>query len=138
MQREEFFRKEMVEELTRALKMMRDETDSEKKIYYLSATYGITSRTFRYSFSSEVLLADFALQTAYNLFIDRLERLKRGDTTVEITTEHFKKLEDSVSRLIKSLSKTESIEDPVKDILTVSFSTTGPGNYLKEKGDLKL
>lgn len=137
-QREEFFRKELVEELTRAVKMMRDETSIEKKIYYLSATYGITSRTFRYSFSKEVLMADFVLQTTYNLLFDRVQHIKAGDMTIDLTREHFDKLQDALSALAKSLANKKSIEGPLQDILAIAFSTTGPGNYLREKGELKL
>lgn len=136
--RDDFFRKELVEELIRVVKMMKDEANLEKKIYYFSATYGITSRTFRYSFSREVLLADFVLQATHGLLQDRWQRIKNGDSTVELTNELFTKLEDGVTHLIKSIDRKESIQEALEEILVVGFSTTGPGNYLREKGDLKL
>lgn len=50
MPHEDFFRRELVQELRRVENLMRRESSIEKKVYYFSAAYGVTSRTFRYSF----------------------------------------------------------------------------------------
>ena len=71
MQHDDFFRRELVQELRRVENLIRHESSVEKKIYYFSAAYGITSRTFRYSFTKDFLLADFVLQGAYNLLTDK-------------------------------------------------------------------
>jgi hypothetical protein len=48
---QEFFKKELVKELRLVEVLMKREENIEKKIYYFSAAYGITSRTYRYAFS---------------------------------------------------------------------------------------
>ena len=138
MQRETFFRKELVNELRRVAKYMRDEPDLEKKIYLFSAAYGITSRTLRYAFSKDILLADVVLNTAYNILLDRYKRIQGGERIIEITGEHFEKLGDALIELAKRFQNDESIQKPLEDIITIAFSLTGPGNYLKFKGELKL
>lgn len=138
MQRENFFRKELVAELRRVEKFVREAPDIEKKIYYFSAAYGITSRTMRYAFSKDVLLADVILQTTYNVLMERYNRFRSGDRTVEITDEHFEKLCDALKELARCFDRGESIQKPLEDIMAVGFSVTGPGNYLREKGELKL
>ena len=138
MQREDFFRKELVAELRRVEKYMREEQDIEKKIYLFSAAYGITSRTLRYSFSKDVLLADVVLQTTYRMLLDRYNRIKGGERIIEIKKEHFDKLAEALKELARRFENGESIQKPLVDIISIGFILTGPGNSLAFKGDLTL
>jgi len=138
MAQDKYFRKELVKELRNVEGLMKKEPSLEKKIYYFSAAFGATGRTFRYAFSRDVLLADFTLQAAYNLFTDRINRIKAGDPTVKIEDVHIKKLCEGLKLLAKQLEAEECIQESLELILTTAFSITGPGNYLHEKGDLKL
>ena len=137
MQREDFFRRELVAELRRVEKYMREEQDIEKKIYLFSAAYGITSRTLRYSFSKDVLLADVVLQTTYRMLLDRYNRIKGGERIIEIKKEHFDKLAEALKELARRFENEESIQKPLEDIISIGFILTGPGNYLAFKGELK-
>ncbi|MCX6676973.1 MAG: hypothetical protein NTU95_03390 [Methanothrix sp.] len=137
-QREDFFRKELVEELRRVESLIRQTPSLDKKIYYFSATYGITGRTYRYSFSSEVLIADILLQSVYNMMTERLNLIKAGNPTVDPDIKIFEKICDGLRDLANSLETKESIQGPLETITSAGFSLTGPGNYLKEKGDLQI
>jgi len=77
--REEFFRKELVEELRRVETLIRQAPTLEKKAYYFSAAYGITNRTYRYSFSKDVLVADLLLQGVYNMIMERINAIRSGN-----------------------------------------------------------
>lgn len=133
-----FFRKELVKELRYVEQLIKNEQSLEKKLYYFSAAYGITTRTFRYSFSRDVLLADFVLQQVYGQFMDRFNRMKSGDPNVMIEEIHFNKLCEGLRLLAERFDAEENIQEPLELLLTTAFSITGPGNYLREKGDLKL
>lgn len=137
-QRENLFRKEMVDELRRVEDMIRREPSLEKKIYYFSAAYGITNRTYRYSFSKDVLLADLLLNGIYNMMIERQNLLRGGNTTVSFDPLIMEKICDGLRDLAKSFESGNSILDPLETIVTAGFALTGAGNYLKEKGDLKI
>lgn len=138
MSREDFFRKELVSELRRVEVSMRKEVNIEKKIYYFSAAYGITSRTLRYDFCEDYLMADCVLNTCYNGVLDRVKRISSGDTTVELQSVHFERIQDGLKMLADAFESGDSILIPLEQILTTMYSTTGPGNYLREKGLLKL
>lgn len=138
LQREKLFRKELVDELKRVEDMIRREPSLEKKIYYFSGAYGITNRTYRYSFSKEVLLADLLLTGVYNMMIERQNMLKGGNTTVSFDPLIMEKVCDGLRDLAKSFESGESILDPLENIVAAGFALTGPGNYLKEKGDLQI
>ncbi len=138
MSQTKFFRKELVNELKTVERMMRKEPNVEKKLYYFTAAYGITSRTYRYSFSKDVLLADFVLQACHQTLNERIQRLKAGDQTMDFDENIFNKLGDSLKLLISRLESEESIQEPLEDMLAIAFSVSGPGNYLKEKGMIKI
>jgi len=138
MQHDDFFRRELVQELRRVENLMRRESSVEKKIYYFSAAYGITSRTFRYSFSNDILLADFVLQGAYNLLKDRLNRLKTGDKTVQLDEIIIERICDGLKLLADRIESKDNLQNALETILSAAYVTTGPGNYLREKNDISL
>lgn len=138
MSQEEFFKKELIKELRLVEALMKKEENIGKKIYLFSAAYGITGRTYRYSFSDDVLLADLVLTSGYQYLVDRFQRIKNGDTTVKLEEIHFKKIEEGLRLLADAFENNESILVPLKIISTTVFSTQGSGNYLREKGMLKL
>ncbi len=138
MSQEEFFKKELVKELRSVEAFMKREENIEKKIYYFSAAYGITGRTYRYAFSDDVLLADLVLTTGYQTLTDRLQRVKSGDITVKLDEKIFKKIEEGLRQLADAFENSESILKPLKVILTATFSTSGAGNYIREKGMFEL
>ncbi len=136
MSREDFFRKELVTELRRVEVAMRKEESVEKKIYYFSAAYGITSRTLRYAFTGDYLMADCILNTAYNGIMNRFKRVRSGDSTVALTPVHFERIQDGLRMLADAFESETSILVPLEQILTTMYSLSGPGNYMREKGDL--
>lgn len=136
--RDKFFRKELVTELRKVEQFMRKEENFERKAYYFSAAYGITSRTLRYSFSSDVLLADLILTGSYNMLMETFARFKAGDPNVRFEELHFERLCDGIKMLADRFDKEENIQEPLEAITTTVFSVLGPGSYMREKGDLKL
>ena len=135
---EAYFRKELIQELRRIAKMMKEEKNIEKKIYYFSAAYGITSRHYRYTFSGEVLLADLVLNTAYQSLHERLKMIKSGNATVDMTEHVFEKIQEGLLKLADAFESKKPVQAALENILTLAFSISGPGNYLKEKGMLEI
>lgn len=134
-EREDFVRRELVEELRRVEAMIRQASTLEKKIFYFSAAYGITGRTFRYVFSKDVLIADIILQTAYTMLSTK--GLNAVDSTI-IDPELFDKICDNLRDLASAFESGGDVLGPLKNIATIGFTTTGPGYYLLKKGDITL
>jgi hypothetical protein len=134
MTKNDIFKKELIIELKNVVKMMSEEKDIEKKIYLFSASYGITSRTFRYDFKEDYLLADFVLNATYNGLIERLNRLKSVDSTVMLENIHFERIQNGLMELALSFEKNLPPYDTLKKILSTMYSTTGPGYYIRLKG----
>jgi len=139
MEGEEIFKQELVSELLVVADLMEKEKNLDKKIYYFySSLNGITGRTFRYFFSQEVLLADLVLNACYQSLYGRYQSMRSGDTTIVIDSVVFERVIDGLRHLAECFDSGEPIQKPLENILTASFSTTGPGNYLREKGAFKL
>jgi hypothetical protein len=137
-EREDFFRKELIEELRLVESKMREEPTLERKIYYFSAAFGITGRTYKYVFSKDVLLADIVLQNVYNMLNEHMSRLKSGDKNSLPNPVVFEQLCDGIRDLANGFESGSNVIGPLENIATAGFSTTGAGNYLLEKGLIKL
>jgi len=70
--------------------------------------------------------------------MDRINRLKAGDKTVPLDDVLFERISDGLKLLADRIESKENLQDALEAILTAAYATTGPGNYLREKGDIKL
>ncbi len=140
MVQEKFYRKELVEELRVVENLMRKEQTIEKKLYYYSAAYGATSRSYRNSFARDILLTDLVLNNSYNLLNERVNALKAGVKVVDfsVVQKSIEKVQEGLKLLIDKLESKGNIQGALEMILTASYATTGNGNYLLERGELKL
>jgi len=137
-EREDFFRNELVEELRLVETKMREEPTLEKKIYYFSAAFGITGRTYKYVFSKDVLLADIVMQNVYNMLNEQMARLKSGDRNCLPNPVVFERICDAMRDLANGFESDGDVIGPLENMATAGFSTTGAGNYLLEKGLITL
>jgi hypothetical protein len=137
--REDFLKEELIKELTEIVKLMRSENNLDKKLYYYSAAYGITQRTFKYTFSKEILLMDTVFTTSWTLLIDRLNHIKSNDQNVapDVLTKAIIYITDQLDELVIRLDTDKNYIENLENILTAAYSTTGNGNYLLERGILK-
>jgi hypothetical protein len=137
--REIFFKEELVKELREVARLMKSAKNPEKKIYYFSAAYGITSRTYRYSFSRDVLLADFVLNSSYQALMQRFKMMQAGDNNVVLDEKIFNALHKGLLMLADAFEEAKpQTQEALEQILTASFVSSGPGNYLREKGAVIL
>lgn len=133
-----FFEKEIVKELRLIEAMMKKEENAEKKNYLFSAAFGVMNRSYKYDFSKDVLLAELVLNQSYTILAECIQRIKSRDQTARLEPLHFEKIEEGLKLLADCFENETSILEPLELILTTAFSTSGPGNYLREKGMIKL
>lgn len=133
-----FFEKEIVKELRLVEALMKKEENPERKNYLFSAAYGIMGRSYKFEFSRDILLAELVLNQSCTVLSECIQRLKSGDPTARLEPIHFEKIEEGLKLLADCFENEKSILEPLELILTTAFSTSGPGNYLREKGMIKL
>jgi hypothetical protein len=69
---------------------------------------------------------------------ERVQLLKTGDQNVVPDQLVFDKICDGLKDLANSFETGGSVLEPLGTIVTAGFAVTGPGNYLREKGDMKI
>jgi hypothetical protein len=129
----------IVEEMDFANKKMNESQDGLEKIYYFSAIFGVLHRIFNTEFNSELLYIHFILRATHEAFQNRLNAIiKGGDTSVKLTDAHFDKLSALSKELCLKLKNKQEVNETLKKFINLTYSTTGNGHYLMEKGWLKI
>jgi hypothetical protein len=64
--------------------------------------------------------------------------MKAGDVNVAVDERQIEKLESLLDDIICVLEQKKKIDDVLKAFIELSYSTTGNGYYLMEKGLLKI
>jgi hypothetical protein len=131
-------RKAITDEITYVLAMMEKSDSLEKRLYYFSAIYGITQRMFNFEPDEDLICMHTVLNQVYGLLKNRVEAVKKGDLSVPISDQQIDKLMKLTKDLGKRIKSKEGIDDILKKFIVLSYSTTGNGYYLLEKGLLKV
>jgi hypothetical protein len=131
----------IVEELKSIAKKMTETSDITEKIYFFSATYSIMNRIFNLEFSPTLVLIHMVLQNAYLSISERVNASITGrDKAVKIPSGLFDVLQEKILDLAEIINKDNKNElfINLQEIANISYSTTGNGYYLFQKGMLKI
>jgi len=132
-------KKTIVKEINFAVNKMNENSAAEKKLYYFSAVYGMILRILNLEYDSDLVYTHFILSETHRAFSGRLQsNLKGQEKVIFLQEEHFKKLSAITKELGKRIEKDEDICDTLKKFAILSFTTTGNGYYLEQKGLLKI
>ena len=133
------FRETIVKEIKYVVKKMDQINDPVQKLYFFSGTYSIIQRIFNLECDSDLIFSHFILRQTYDAFTARLQAIiKGGDTLILLQEEHFKKLSQITKELANKIQKNEDINDTLKKFVILSYTTTGNGFYLQQKGQIKI
>lgn len=128
-----------IEELRYVTKQMQETKDPEEKLYYFSAVFGITQRIVNFDFDPEMVSIHQVTQLAYNQIQQRLVMSKSGQQiSIGLPDNLFAVLQEMVAEMASRVEKRETTWPILEKIMTLSYSTTGNGYYLFQKGELKI
>jgi hypothetical protein len=132
-------RKLILDEFEYVVKKMGEVDDPVQKLFYFSATFGIVQRVYNIEYNSELVFAHFILNETHKGFTARLHAIRDArDTTVAITTEHLERLSNLIKELADKIREKKDHVDTLKKLIILTYSTTGNGFYLYDKGVLKI
>lgn len=133
------YRKMLVDEINFVVKKMEETQDGTNILYYFSAVFGIFHRILNMDYSNDLIYAHFVLRSTHEVFQQRLKAIQQGvDRTVLISDQQFEKLIALSRELLDKIQKKSSIDETLKKFIVLSYSTTGNGYYLMQKGQLKI
>jgi hypothetical protein len=117
---------------------MKENKGLEKKLFYFSAIPAECLRVLNIEYHSDLLYLHHVINYTYQIFQQRMAAIKAGDATVVISEDQVNKLEALLEDVISVVEQKKNIDDVIKSFITLSYSTTGNGYYLMEKGLLKI
>jgi hypothetical protein len=133
------FRDIIVKEINYAVNKMDTSSSGEEKLYYFSAVYSVIQRIFNLEYDSDLVYAHSILHETYNAFLQRLQAIRKGgETLILLSEEHFKNLTAITKELAKKIEEKKDINTTLKKLAILSYTTTGNGYYLVQKGLLKI
>ena len=133
------FRETIVKEIKYVAKKIDQSNDPNQKLYFFSGIYSIIQKIFNLEYDSDLIFFHFILRQTYDAFNGRLQAImKGGETVVPLQEDQFKKLSQITKELANKLQKNEDVNETLKKFAILSYTTTGNGYYLLQKGLLKI
>ena len=132
-------KKTLVDELRLVAKKVADEIDVRKKIYFFSAAHAMVYRIFNINFDPELVLIHLALNSTHGIVQNLHTMIERGDEKViQIPDDFFDKLASLTEELAIAIDGDNDVYEILQKIAIRSYSLTGNGYYLYQKGIIKV
>lgn len=119
----------LLNELDFVIRKIGEETDTARKLYFLSAAHGAIERTMRFHLEDELFIAHYILTVCYSTFLERFNRLKAGDKTIPLPDDWSEQIVQYLSQLSALISKDQKVYPALEKIMRLTYSVTGPGYY---------
>lgn len=133
------YRKMIVDEINFVAKKMAKAQSASEKLFYFSAVFGILHRILNIEYDSDLVFSQFVIRATHDAFLNRLKAIQQGgDNTVSLSDDQFEKLTTLTKELAKKIHKNEDVIDTLKKFVTLTYSTSGNGFYLMQRGSLKI
>ncbi len=132
-------KKLILDEFEYVLESMAGTESMEEKLYLFSALYGVVNRVMNIEFDSDLIFLHHVLSAAHTAFSVRHDAMKNKKAfPLHITKEIFDKLFLLIGKLYDCLKNNTEIDEILKGLIVLAYTTTGNGYYLYQKGLIRL
>ena len=132
-------RKLIAKEIDYVVNKMNGTQDAAEKLYYFSGIHSAIQRVFNFEFDLDLVYTHFVLQHTYTDLLARLQAIQKGGERLILLEEmHFKKLSAFAKELGKKIYENKDLNSTLRKFAVLSYSTTGNGYYLQQKGLFKI
>jgi len=132
-------RKMITEEIHFIVSKMDESQEPDRKLYFFSGVHSIVQRILNFEYDADLIGLHLVLQSTYGAFSARLQAIQKGGERIVLLEEaHFAKLSKLSKDLARNMEKKQDTSETLKKFAVLSYSTTGNGFYLREKGLLKI
>jgi len=132
------YRDILINEIEYVLSKMGESDSLEEKLYYFTAVHGTINRILNLNFDEDLVFVYTILNETHNYISQRLAENRKGNVAICLTPEHISSLENLLREFKDKLIKKGDIDNTMKKFVLLSYSTTGNGYYLLQKGLLKI
>lgn len=132
-------RQSIIEDFDFAISKMEEAENKGEVLFYFSAFFGGIQRAYNFEFNADLIIAHLVLRTTHEMFHVRIKALSSGgDSNVPLFEEQFTLLIQYSKELRKKVAENKNFDGVLKKLTVLSYSTTGNGFYLYQKGHLKI
>ena len=125
----------LLSELDYIIEKIKTETDTKRKLYFLSAAHGAIERTMRFHSDGELYLIHFTLNLCYSTIGGLLNRIGSGDMAVIPPGNLWERVLTNLDELSAAIYDEVPSHPILEKIAILTYTLTGPGyyttNYLK-------
>jgi hypothetical protein len=132
------YKEVIIKELEFVLQKMNQSNNVDDKIYFFSAIQGMLHRVMNLEYTDDLLFAHFITNEVHKSFLQRIVSIKQGETVVKLTEQYFVRLIEITKEFLEAVKNDDNLDSVLKQYVVLLYSTTGNGNYLMEKGLLKI
>jgi len=130
----ENYRKQIIEELQFIVKKMNESKTIEEALYYYTGTRALMQRIFNFEFDPHLVFIHFVLNNTYTSIAGFVDQIKRRTTIIPMNIGFFHKLSKLLNDLTQCIEKKELTYEVLEKISVLTYSITGNGHYLQQKG----
>ncbi|MCZ7357248.1 MAG: hypothetical protein O8C66_10195 [Candidatus Methanoperedens sp.] len=124
----------LLDEIAFARRKITEEQNFDNKIFYYSATFGMTRRILNFKYDPQLQFVDFVLTLSYQYMLARLTAIKSGDLTIPLQASFFDDLVYCLEQLEEKIRNNDDIYIVLQKIVNLTSLTDGNGYYLSQKG----
>jgi hypothetical protein len=128
----------VVKEIEFIVNKMEQSNILDDKLYYFSGVQGVLHRVMNFEFNDDLLFAHAITNDVYRLFQQRAVALKQGEAVVKLSQQQLTRLTELTKELLEAVKNDSNVDAVLKKYVVLSYSTTGNGYFLLEKGVLKV
>lgn len=125
----EELKRRLLSELDFVIRMITEETETTRKMYFLSAAHGAIERTIRFHDNSELMIAHAILNICFNALLDRANRIKGGDTAVPLPDNWSERISEDLRELRRLIDEDHPLYPALERIMRLAYTISGPGHY---------
>jgi hypothetical protein len=133
------FRELIIKEIKYVVDKMKESLTGDEKLYFFSGVYAIIQRVINFEYDADLIYMHFILHETHTALLGRLQAIQKGGESIILLNEvQFEKLTSITEELGEKLRLNKDINSTLKKFAILSYSTTGNGHYLQQKGLLKI
>ena len=133
------YRAMLLKEFDHVIQKLAGEGRPDEKMYYFSALHGTVNRILNFECSADLVFLHHILNSTFTAFNGRIQAMMQGmETAVKLDNAIIEKLTDATKELAEVIRIDGDPSIVYRQLINLSYATTGNGYYLYEKGALRI
>jgi hypothetical protein len=131
-------RKRIEDEFDFVIKKMVGSKSPDLMMYYFSGIHTNLNRIANLSYSDDLIFVFFILEKVHRDVTTQLSAYRQGNPAITFNEKFGKKFIEATIELKEAFFDAQKRIDALKKLVIVSYTTTGNGRFLTEKGVIDI